>query len=61
MGKSGESIEVQVARIDERVLIIENTVEKIDKKIDDLSDFKMKIIGACIILPFVFSLVLKFF
>lgn len=56
-----ESIKVQVARIDERVLVIERTVEKIDHKIDDLSSFKMKIIGACIILPFVFSLILKFF
>lgn len=56
-----ESLEVKVARIDERVLHVEKVVEKIDIKIDDLSSFKMKIIGACIILPFVFSLILKFF
>ncbi len=56
-----ESVEVKVARIEQRVLHVERVVEKIDVKIDDLSSFKMKIIGACILLPFVFSLILKFF
>ena len=56
-----ESIEVKVSRIDQRVLHVERVVEKIDVKIDDLSSFKMKVIGACILLPFVFSLILTFF
>lgn len=56
-----ETIEVKVARVDERTQSIQKKVDRIEAKIDDLSEFKMKIIGACILLPFVFSLILKFF